>query len=213
MSHDVNNVNICDRVTDVSHKPYHHGSLEQALVDTALAVVRELGIDALSMRDLARTIDVSPSATYRHFPSRDHLVMRVSQCSREALARSLMAARDGIIGSNTKRRSVERFEAIGRAYVQFAISNPNVFEAAFTRSEVALERPDDPSAWSVLVDSIEQMISAGAVPPARRKDAPMIAWSGVHGISTILTSSIWPAGVNADHEVEAVISGILRSLR
>lgn len=213
MSHDVSDVNICDRVIHVSNRPYHHGSLEQALVDTALAVVRELGIDALSMRDLARTIDVSPSATYRHFPSRDHLVMRVSQCSREALARSLMAARDGIIGSNTKRRSVERFEAIGRAYVQFAVSNPNVFEAAFTRSEVALERPDDPSAWSVLVDSIEQMISAGAVPPARRKDAPMIAWSGVHGISTILTSSIWPAGVNADHEVEAVISGISRSLR
>ena len=213
MSDDVNDVNICDKVTDVSDKPYHHGSLEQALVDTALAVVRELGIDALSMRDLARTIDVSPSATYRHFPSRDHLVMRVSQCSREALAHELISASSRIVGSNTKRRSVERFEAIGRAYVQFAVSNPNVFEAAFTRSEVALERPDDPNAWSVLVDSIEQMISAGAVPAARRKDASMIAWSGVHGISTILTSSIWPAGVNADHEVEAVISGISRSLR
>jgi len=213
MSDDVNDVNICDRVTDVSDKPYHHGSLEQALVDTALAVVREAGIGGLSLRDLARTIDVSPSATYRHFPSRDHLVMRVSQRSREALAHELISASSRIVGSNTKRRSVERFEAIGRAYVQFAVSNPNVFEAAFTRSEVALERPDDPSAWSVLVDSIEQMITAGAVPPARRKDAPMIAWSGVHGISTILTSSIWPAGVNADHEVEAVISGISRSLR
>ncbi len=213
MSDDVNDVNICDRVTDVSDKPYHHGSLEQALVDTALAVVRELGIDALSLRDLARTIDVSPSATYRHFPSRDHLVMRVSQCSREALARSLLAARDGIIGSNTKRRSVERFEAIGHAYVQFAVDNPTVFEAAFTRSEVALERPDNPSAWSVLVDAIEQMITAGAVPLARRKDAPMIAWSGVHGIATILISSIWPQGVGADQQIDAVIGGISRSLR
>lgn len=213
MSDDVNDVNICDRVTGVSDKPYHHGSLEKALVGAAMNVVEDMGIAGLSLRDLARTVGVSPSATYRHFPSREHLVMRVSQRSREALARTLLVARDGIVGNNTKRRSVERFEAIGRAYVQFAVSNPNVFEAAFTRSEVALERPDDPNAWTVLVDSIEQMISAGAVPAARRKDAPMIAWSGVHGISTILASSIWPAGVRADEEINAVISGISRSLR
>lgn len=213
MSDDVNDVNICGRVTDVSNRPYHHGSLEGALLDAALNVVRGAGIGGLSLRDLARTVDVSPSATYRHFPSREHLVARVSQRSREALAHSLLAARDGIIGSNTKRRSVERFEAIGHAYVQFAVDNPTVFEAAFIRCEVGPAAPDEPSAWSVLVDSIEQMIAAGAVPASRRKDAPMIAWSGVHGISTILTSSIWPAGVSADQEIEAVIAGISRSLR
>ena len=194
-------------------KPYHHGSLEQALLDAAMEVVRTAGIGSLSLRELARSVGVSPSATYRHFPSREHLVMRVSQRSREALAHDLIAAAARISGSNTKRRSVERFEAIGHAYVQFAVSSPTLFEAAFTRSDVPLDRPDDPSAWAVLADSIERMIVAWAVPPARRKDAPIIAWSGVHGIATIVTSSIWPAGVSADQQIDAVIAGLTRSLQ
>lgn len=213
MPNDVNDVNMYGRLVDMPDKPYHHGSLEEALVGAAMNVVEDMGIAGLSLRDLARTVGVSPSATYRHFPSREHLVMRVSQRSREALARTLLVARDGIVGNNTKRRSVERFEAIGRAYVQFAVDQPTLFEAAFARCEVGPTTPDDPSAWLVLVDSIEQMISAGAVPPSRRKEAPMIAWSGVHGISTIVTSSIWPAGVSADEEINAVIASLTRSLR
>ena len=86
-------------------KPYHHGSLEQAMLDAAIEVVCSTGITSLSLRELARSIGVSPSATYRHFPSREHLVMRVSQRSREALARDLIAASARIKGTNTKRRS------------------------------------------------------------------------------------------------------------
>jgi len=197
----------------VPDKPYHHGSLEQALLDAAMEGVRTNGIGSLSLRELARSVGVSPSATYRHFPSREHLVMRVSQRAREALARDLIAASGRITGSNTKRRSIERFEAIGHAYVQFAVRNPALFEAAFSRSGVALDQPDDPSAWSGLADSIDQMIAAGAIPPTRRKDAPIIAWSGVHGIATIVTSSIWPAGVSADQQIAAVIAGLTRSLQ
>ena len=58
----------------MSEKPYHHGALEAALTDAALHFVQTSGIEALTLRDLARTLGVSPSAAYRHFPSRDHLV-------------------------------------------------------------------------------------------------------------------------------------------
>jgi AcrR family transcriptional regulator len=197
----------------VSEKPYHHGSLDQALIDDGMEAVRHFGIGRLSMRELARAAGVSSSAAYRHFPSKEYFEMRVSQRCREVLARAMVGASSRIVGSNTKRRSVERFEAIGRAYVQFALENPTLFEAAFSRNEVALDRPDDPSSWLVLTESIERMIDAGVIPSTRRKDAPMIAWSGVHGIATILTSSIWPAGVNADQQIDSVIAGITRSLR
>jgi hypothetical protein len=41
----------------------------------------------------------------------------------------------------------------------------------------------------------------------------MIAWSSVHGIATIVTSSIWPTGVSADQQIDAVIAGIIRSIK
>ena len=197
----------------MSEKPYHHGSLEHALTEAAVAVVEEAGIGALSLRDIARTIGVSPSAAYRHFPSRDHLVAHVSQVAREDLARALILAREGVHTKGSRmRRSVRQFEAIGRAYVTFAIDHPTQFEAAFFACDVRPDRDDDPSAWAVLADAIDLMAQTGAVPKARRKDAPIIAWSGVHGLAKILTASIRPAGYTADDEIDVVIAGISRAL-
>lgn len=197
----------------MTSKTYHHGSLEAALLDAANGVVGSSGIAALALRDLARHIGVSPSATYRHFPSREHLVARVSQNAREALGHALTAARASVPGRvGSKRHATEQLEAIGRAYVQFALDQPKLFEAAFTRCDVAPEQADAPDAWGVLVDAIDEMIAAGLTPAARRHDGTMIAWSAVHGLATILTSSIWPVGLDATREIDAVVKGVVRSL-
>lgn len=194
-------------------RPYHHGALDTALLDAALDVVREAGIGAVALRDLARTTGVSPSAAYRHFPSRDHLIARVAQIARQMLAAELIAARTPAGQSDDARqRSIEQLEAIGTAYVTFALHHPRLFEAAFVRCDSRPDSPDDPDAWLVLVDAIDCMIDAGAVPEPRRADAPLIAWAGVHGLAQILTASIWPEGVSADHHIDAVVKGLTRAL-
>lgn len=198
----------------MSTRPYHHGALEQALTDAALDVVRSAGVEAITLRDLAKTVGVSASAAYRHFPSRDHLVCRVSQRAREALAEELLAADAEAAGTRrSARASVRRFEAIGRAYVLFATHNPRLFEAAFVRCGVSPAEADDPDAWGVLIGSIDEMIAAGAIPASRRADGPIIAWAGVHGLAYILTTSTWPDGLSVDDHIGAVVSGITRSLR
>lgn len=194
-------------------RPYHHGSLEQALTDLAMEVVRDDGLDAMSLRELTRAAHVSPSAAYRHFPSRDHLVARVAQRSREALGAALIAAREAVPARrDPKRRATERLRAIGLAYVTFAVENPNLFDAAFTRCDIRPDAPDDPDAWSILVATIEEMIEVGAVPPGRAVDGPMIAWAGVHGLSQIVNASVWPDGVSVDTMSAPVIEGIVRAL-
>lgn len=210
----MNTVNIPWQNGAVATKPYHHGALEAALTDAALDVVRTSGVGELSLRELARSVGVSPSATYRHFPSREHLVAHVAQLSREALADALVCARDEVPTTGRPgRRSVERFEAIGRAYVHWAVAQPHLFEAAFTPCDVKPDRADDPSAWDVLVSSIDEMIDAGAIPAHRRADAPLIAWSGVHGLAHILTSSAWPPDTVPIGQIAAVVEGIARAIR
>ena len=197
----------------MTEKPYHHGSLEAALTEAAIEVVRTSGIATLSLRDLARAVGVSPSATYRHFPSREHLVSHVSQRCREEFAGALITAREAVPRKGTaKQQSIARFQAIGRAYVHFAVDHATVFEAAFATCDVPIQRDDDPSAWQVLVDAIDHMVETGAVPAERRRDAPIIAWSGVHGLANIVTNSIWPPGVSADHEIDAITDGIYRAI-
>lgn len=198
---------------------YHHGDLEAALVKAALHEVESKGIATVTLRDLARTIGVSPSATYRHFPSRDHLVAALALEARQRLALALVEARDAVPATGPKAsRSIRRLEAIGGAYVRFALRNPRLFELAFTRCPVPPPAAEEPSSWGVLVGVIDEMAATGAMPRAGRDEATLIAWSAVHGLSTILTAATVPSEPGLHHStaeamITTVIAGVVRSLR
>ena len=68
-------------------RSYHHGALRQALLDASVNLLREGGVEALSLRAAARAAGVSQTAPYRHFG--DHVLYRLmctSSLSREESA-------------------------------------------------------------------------------------------------------------------------------
>src|SRR3978361_2062278 len=75
---------------------YHHGDLERALVDTALRMIQEEGLAALTLRGVGARLGVSRTPLHRHFDDKDALLARVaaegSKRFHDALAR---AAADG----------------------------------------------------------------------------------------------------------------------
>jgi len=87
------------------------------------------------------------------------------------------------------RRARARLEAIGRAYVEFAVSEPGWFRTAFAghpggaAEQVAM--PDgDP--YALLSARLDELVDVGALPPDRRPGAEQAAWSMVHGLSSLL---------------------------
>ncbi len=58
----------------MSERPFHHGNLRAVLLDEAVAVLRETGVDGLSLRDLARRAGVSHGAPRSHFVDRQALL-------------------------------------------------------------------------------------------------------------------------------------------
>ena len=52
-------------------------SLKEACVQAAREVIAEHGVESLSMRDVARKLNISHQAPYRHFESRDHLLAEI----------------------------------------------------------------------------------------------------------------------------------------
>ena len=103
-----------------------------------------------------------------------------------------------------------RFEAIGRAYVRFGIEEPQLMETAFVPC-VPTDRPDDPAAWDVLVAGIDELVAAGEVDPRRREAAPLIAWSSVHGLATIMSRGLIPDEARGP-ATDAVIAGVKAAL-
>src|SRR5947209_11755605 len=51
-----------------------HARTVQAVLDAALEIIAESSIEALSMREIARRVEYSPSGLYEYFASKDELL-------------------------------------------------------------------------------------------------------------------------------------------
>ena len=66
-------------ITDVvTKKPYHHGHVAEAMRSAARAMIDQDGPEGLGLREAARRIGVSATASYRHYQSKDDLLASVA---------------------------------------------------------------------------------------------------------------------------------------
>jgi len=105
-------------------KPYHHGDLRRVLIEAALQLAGESGAEAVSVREAARRAGVSPGAPFRHFPSRDALMIAVAGEAQQRFRAEISAALADVPDSNP----LARFRALGLAYLRWAMRNPAHFE-------------------------------------------------------------------------------------
>ncbi|MEA1674059.1 TetR/AcrR family transcriptional regulator [Nitrospirillum sp. BR 11163] len=154
---------------------YHHGNLRDALVRTALALLEESGVEALTLRAAARGAGVSAMAPYRHFADKADLLAAVAEQGytdlRDRLAQADRAA-------DPRRALVEQ----GVAYVLFALERPALFRIMFGAPVSGL-MPSSPAA-----DSAYDILAArvvGLVPEEKREAAVVAAWSLVHGLACL----------------------------
>src|ERR671910_159369 len=100
-------------------RPYHHGNLRRALLDEALATIRDEGVDGVTLREIGARLGVSRTALYRHFADKGALLTTVATEGFRALRLGLVTAWE------EGGRDDEAFRAMGVAYVRFAVANPS----------------------------------------------------------------------------------------
>ena len=115
---------------------YHHGDLRNSLIQAALTLVAERGVDGFSLRGAARTVGVSPSACYRHFADREALLAAVAHEGLDKLADDMRAAAAPYT-EVTPYDAVRRFWSYSSAYLHFALYHPAHFRVmhALPKSE------------------------------------------------------------------------------
>ena len=189
---------------------YHHGDLANAVITAGLRRVRQRGLDAVSGRELAGVVGVAPSAIYRHFADKDQLRAAIAQAAREQLARAMSQPNARKL---TKASAYARFRSIGEAYIDFALSEPRLYAAAF--SDCRPSREDSPSGWSILAEALDALVATGAMPRSRRAGAELVAWSAAHGISDLLLSPYLEIHLRSDRRrmIKVVLDGVMQSLQ
>lgn len=209
----MNTVNIYATIQGVPARSYHHGALHEALLETAFEQARKQGPQAIQVRALAKRAGVSPSAIYRHVPNIETLLAEVSQQARQELAVRLIRARDSAPQHRTRKAAARaRFRAMGRGYIDFALDEPHLFDTAFMPNSAPLPRSEGPSAWEVLVEGVQELVDAGVIEAPAAADAALIAWSGVHGIASILARRVLVEPMDDDNAINVVQDAVMRSI-
>jgi AcrR family transcriptional regulator len=160
---------------------YHHGDLRRALLQEAVRVIHAHGVDALTLRSAGERLGVSRTALYRHFADKSALLTAVAREGFRMLRLELLAA----WGSG----GPAEFEAMGLAYVRFAVTNPSHYRVMFGGF---VKGPTDPEfvaeatgAFQALLDAIVALQRAGDV----RADEPLrmaqYIWAVVHGVAML----------------------------
>ena len=163
---------------------YHHGDLRRALIEEALRTIRTHGVEDLTLRRAGARLGVSRTALYRHFSDKQALVAAVG---REGFRMLRLALSDAWERHGKGRRG---FEAMGVAYVNFAVAHPSHYRVMFGRFIESCSKDPEfveeaTAAFQVLVDSLVAQQKAGLI----RRDDPIVMarfiWSVVHGIAML----------------------------
>lgn len=108
----------------MSNTPYHHGDLRRALIDRAADVINERGIEALTLRGLARDLGVSHGAPNHHFKNKQALLAALAT---EAYEQAHVATLEAAEAAGD--HPLKRLGAMGKGYLRWALSNPSLLNA------------------------------------------------------------------------------------
>lgn len=178
---------------------YHHGDLRPALVDAALTLIQRQGLDALTMRAVARKAKVSHMAAYHHFADKAALVAAVAEEGFRALRRE-MIERIARVPDNPRARLRES----GIAYVVFAVKNPNLFRVMFgPLTADASRHPGLGEAASAAFDELLGLVR-GSQESKSTDDATrqigVTAWALVHGLAMLcIDGQLGPEAATPEH--------------
>jgi AcrR family transcriptional regulator len=163
-------------------------SLKEACVQAAREVIAEHGVESLSMRDVARKLNISHQAPYRHFESRDHLLAEIMRRCFADFAQHL--DKRPLTG-----KPEADLQAMGHAYLNYARKKPLEYRLMFgTPWPEPAQHPalvqHAVHAFNLLRDSLRAMHGDRPEQHAQADRQAMFIWSTLHGMASITQANV-----------------------
>lgn len=167
----------------MTDQPYHHGKLREALLERAMDTIEEAGVEGLSLRQLARDVNVSHGAPAKHFRDKQALIDAVALAGFESMNSLIQdAARSG----NDLRN---RFVSVGKSYVDFAVQHPALLTVMYSTKHHpdSSEELRNTGAQGIHVAQalIAEGQQSGALAPGNTETLAMVCFVSLHGTALL----------------------------
>ena len=183
----------------------------ERLIDAAERLFAQKGLEAVTLRQLAAEIGVSPMTPYRYFADKDDILAAVRARAFTRHAEALEAAWEA-----TKHDPIAASNAVGEAYVDFAFAHPEAYKLMFDISQ-----PDEASypelvaagerSRRTMTRHLEALAAAGQFDGDPGLVGHMY-WSALHGPIMLAFSGKLMPGYDARRIIEALLAALTRGV-
>ena len=167
------------------------GHRRDQILDAALRLFGQHGMAHVTTRQIAQAVGISQPSLYAHFRTADEIAMELCVRAFAALDARLRAVVD------EPGTPAERLVMAGRAYIDFGLSNPDMYRIAFVLenmkpcvAEVPGEQPPvDPALMEGIrvFDLLRRVVAElRGVDDERTNICAQAIWAHVHGLVSLL---------------------------
>lgn len=195
------------RPNEREKRAYHHGDLKQALLSAARRILDREGVDAVTVRAVAREADVAHSAPANHFKDRSAMLTELALSVFEELSTEIDSALDA--GS---RKVEKRLRGFGRTLIQYALRHPNRYRLLWRRDSLDNNDPRLDESGGVIYERLRNVLQEGTPTKHASPNSAIIAsWSMVHGYISLRLDGVLVAGKDetTGHPREDAILNVL----
>ena len=175
---------------------YHHGNLKEELISSACTMCEATGHDHMSLRSIAKEANVSQTAPYRHFKTKESLLAEVSKRGFEELTDKMKLA----ISKENIKSAKDRFLEMGLAYLEFGLEKRKTYDLMHSPIIDKVEFPELLNAAQGAFDELVQVLT-DLFPGISEDDLGKKCikfWAMMHGLVGLLDMKIDPdIGSNA----------------
>ena len=184
-------------------KQKRRGTSRDDIIDVSRAIIEDEGVEQLTIRRIAETINRTQPAVYQHFSGKDAILEAVVTDGFTALAERLKRATRGGNVSLT---------AIANAYVRFGLERPRLYDVMFV-GPPAIAFAEDAStvipahtAFKIVATAVAE----SGVPSAQTETVTEVVWASLHGLVTLtITKRLRPGRALQQTRLEQLIAAIV----
>jgi len=162
--------------------------VKSAILAESLKILRNDGLQGLSIRKVAQNLGISHGAPYRHYATREHILAALTERAFTLFAERL---KQNLSPLYETEKLTERLLMMCDNYYAFVFENPDYYRFMFGPPLVdhgghpSLQTKAD-EAFAILVEQIAAMIYAKLAQPSDALAVSMFVFSTMHGSASLM---------------------------